>query len=270
MPGTPRAGTRRSIQARCMTPMMAGRSDSSDRRGGSETASTMLLVTADHGGHGTSMATWCRAISRFRGSRRARAWRVNREIKSPVSIAQTAPTIAPWLGIAPHECWVARPVAAALSEVRDQRWVGEGWSRRAARAPALARSFEPARALRKPWRDSRFGQRTGLVQDDDVAAAVARAALGRVVGFDGRSVRVSSDGDPLTRNIVLLGEQSRAGRCCARRTTPSYCGSGRCEWAPNRYDLQPHRIREFLMASATLAMLGYASCRDHVLARGKQ
>ena len=43
---------------------------------------------------------------------------VNREITSPVSVIQTAPTIAAWLGIQAAECWVGRPVAAVLGGLR--------------------------------------------------------------------------------------------------------------------------------------------------------
>jgi predicted AlkP superfamily pyrophosphatase or phosphodiesterase len=83
-----------------------------------ETASTIVLVTADHGGHGTKHGDLVQSDIEIPWIAAGPGLAINREIKSPVSIAQTAPTIAAWLGIAPHECWVARPVAAAMSEVR--------------------------------------------------------------------------------------------------------------------------------------------------------
>jgi len=71
----------------------------------------VILVVSDHGGiekkhGGGSMAEletpWIAA---------GRGIVANREIEPPVSVTATAPTVVQWLGIPPHPCWTAKPLA---------------------------------------------------------------------------------------------------------------------------------------------------------------
>jgi predicted AlkP superfamily pyrophosphatase or phosphodiesterase len=78
-------------------------------RGSAEAVSTLLIVTADHGGTGKrhgNMTTndieipWVAAGAGVRAG----------EIGMPVNTYDTAATIASALGIKPHWCWIGRPV----------------------------------------------------------------------------------------------------------------------------------------------------------------
>lgn len=81
-------------------------------------ATTVVLVVADHGGHDTKHGAMRQSDVEVPWIAAGPGIPANREIKDPVSVTQTAPTIAAWLGIAPSGCWVSRPVSAALGGLR--------------------------------------------------------------------------------------------------------------------------------------------------------
>ena len=80
------------------------------------TASTVLLITADHGGlgkkHGGSSTNELLIPWILKGPGVA----ANREIQSRIDTFDTAPTIAHIFGLKTPDCWIGRPVRAAFEE----------------------------------------------------------------------------------------------------------------------------------------------------------
>lgn len=81
-------------------------------------ASTVVLLVADHGGHDTKHGAMQQSDIEVPWIAAGPGITANREIKSPVSQTQTAPTIAAWLGVEPDGCWPAHPVPAATGGKR--------------------------------------------------------------------------------------------------------------------------------------------------------
>ncbi|MBS1877600.1 MAG: alkaline phosphatase [Acidobacteria bacterium] len=81
-------------------------------------ASTVVLLVADHGGHDAKHGAMQQSDIEVPWIAMGPGVPSNREIKSPVSVTQTAPTIAAWLGLPANDCWVARPVAGAMGGLR--------------------------------------------------------------------------------------------------------------------------------------------------------
>lgn len=79
---------------------------------------TVVLVTADHGGHEKKHGGMMQSDIEIPWIAAGPDIPANREITSPVSTQQTAPTIAAWLGLDSHPCWVARPIPAVLAGPR--------------------------------------------------------------------------------------------------------------------------------------------------------
>lgn len=76
---------------------------------------TVVIITADHGGkgkhHGGATLGEIEIPWIIRGPGIAR----DREIKTPINIYDTAPTVAMELGLTPPDCWIGRPVKEALA-----------------------------------------------------------------------------------------------------------------------------------------------------------
>lgn len=70
---------------------------------------TVILVTADHGGHGKEHGGMLQSDVEIPWIAAGPGIRAG-TISGPVSTTQTAPSIASWLGVKADECWVARPV----------------------------------------------------------------------------------------------------------------------------------------------------------------
>jgi predicted AlkP superfamily pyrophosphatase or phosphodiesterase len=81
-------------------------------------ADTAVLVVADHGGHDTKHGAMQQSDIQIPWIAAGPGIPANREIMPPVSVIQTAPTIAAWLGIQPAECWVGRPVTEVSGGLR--------------------------------------------------------------------------------------------------------------------------------------------------------
>jgi hypothetical protein len=79
---------------------------------------TIVLVTADHGGHAKNHGAMIQQDIEIPWIASGPGLPNNREICRPLSTTQTAPTIALWLGLTPSECWIARPVAPAADAAR--------------------------------------------------------------------------------------------------------------------------------------------------------
>jgi predicted AlkP superfamily pyrophosphatase or phosphodiesterase len=75
-------------------------------------AESTVLVVADHGGHDTKHGAMQQSDIQVPWIAAGPGIPANREIMAPISVVQTAPTIAAWLGIQAAECWVGRPVTA--------------------------------------------------------------------------------------------------------------------------------------------------------------
>ncbi len=75
---------------------------------------TVVLVTSDHGGHEKKHGGMVQSDIQIPWIATGPGIPANREITTPVSTMQTAPTIANWLGLEPNPCWVARPIPGVL------------------------------------------------------------------------------------------------------------------------------------------------------------
>jgi predicted AlkP superfamily pyrophosphatase or phosphodiesterase len=78
-------------------------------------ADAIVLVTADHGGHQRKHGAMMLQDVEIPWIASGPGLPENGEVRTPVSTTQTAPTIAQWLGLAPHDCWLAHPVDARSS-----------------------------------------------------------------------------------------------------------------------------------------------------------
>jgi arylsulfatase A-like enzyme len=74
------------------------------------TGSTVVLVTSDHGGHDTKHGGMQQSDIEIPWIAAGPGIEPGVQLTRPVSITQTAPSIAAWLGVTPDPCWVARPV----------------------------------------------------------------------------------------------------------------------------------------------------------------
>jgi predicted AlkP superfamily pyrophosphatase or phosphodiesterase len=77
---------------------------------------TLLLVTADHGGHGKGHGDPIMADLEIPWILAGPGIRVGHEIQSPVNTYDTAATIAFVFGLKPPEIWIAHPVREAFAE----------------------------------------------------------------------------------------------------------------------------------------------------------
>jgi len=73
-------------------------------------AETVVLVTADHGGHDKKHGAMIQSDIEIPWIASGPGVPKDHEIHNPVSTTQTAPTIARWLGITPSDCWLAHAV----------------------------------------------------------------------------------------------------------------------------------------------------------------
>jgi len=108
-------GTPEYYQAVAKAEMLSGKMLAALREAGMA-GSTVVLVTADHGGVGTKHGGSTMAEIEIPWILTGPGVAAGRELRTPVRTYDTAATVAYLLGVKPPDCWIARPVLEAIGK----------------------------------------------------------------------------------------------------------------------------------------------------------